>query len=77
MFSTVVLEHSGGQVFFLSLLVFLLTNRVWLDLDALLDMCHFWLITFALGHHIGVAQSVDEGGTTKTRCTCHFDIEKR
>lgn len=55
----------------------LLTDRVRLDLDALFDMCHFWLITLALGHHVSVAQSVDEGGTTKTRCTCERNKSKR
>ena len=49
-----------------------LTNVVRLDLDALLDMCHLGVVGLSLGDNVGIAQSVDEGGATKTGSACEF-----
>lgn len=45
------------------------TDGVGLNLDALFDMGHLWLVRLALGDDISIAQRVDKGGTTKTRGT--------
>ena len=52
------------------------TDGVGLDLDALFNMGHIWLVGLALGDNISIAQRVDKGGTTKSRGTYEWTKEE-